>query len=71
MDCPRCKSLLTNETIKDIHASIEVDVCNSCGGTWFDKGELSRLDKIREPVILELRKIPGKNEQLRALHCPS
>jgi Zn-finger nucleic acid-binding protein len=71
MNCPRCKTLLKTDIVKDIHTEFEIDKCESCGGTWFDHGELSKVDKIIEPVFWEIRKIPGEKEQLKALHCPS
>ena len=71
MNCPRCKKPLTTETIKDVKFSVEVDKCDSCGGLWFDKGELTRLAKIIEPTTIEIRKIPNKETQLKALSCPS
>jgi Zn-finger nucleic acid-binding protein len=37
---------------------------------WFDKGELSKVDRIVEPVFFEIRHLPKKAEQLKALNCP-
>jgi len=37
--CPKC--MLTME--KKLHGDIILDVCNSCGGTWFDKNEIEKL----------------------------
>ncbi len=36
-----------------------------------EKGELTRLAKIIEPTLLEIRKIPNQKTQLKALSCPS
>lgn len=71
MNCPRCKSSLQEETIKDINVSIQVDCCIDCGGKWFDKGELAKVEGLIEPTILEIRKIPNKTDQLTPLQCPS
>lgn len=71
MNCPRCKTPLNKENVKEFKVSFEVDNCHSCGGTWFDKGELSHLDKIKEPTYFEIKKIPNKKDQLKALSCPS
>ncbi len=71
MHCPRCETLLKEETIKDVSSSIQVDSCPSCGGTWFDKGELQQIDKIVELSIIEIRKIPDKQSQFKKLACPS
>lgn len=71
MNCPRCKTTLSKEAINDVNISFEVDVCKSCGGIWFDEGELSQIEKIIEPTTLEIRHIPNKDEQFKSLQCPS
>jgi Zn-finger nucleic acid-binding protein len=71
MDCPRCKTQLSVENLKDVKVSFDIDTCANCGGTWFDKGELDKIDQVMEPTFLEIRKIPRKSEQLEALYCPS
>ncbi|MCG8583057.1 MAG: zf-TFIIB domain-containing protein [Bacteroidales bacterium] len=71
MNCPRCKSELATEKVIDFNASFEVDSCTSCGGIWFDKDELTQIDKVIEPTFLEIRKIPGKKTQKETLSCPS
>lgn len=71
MNCPRCKTQLNEKAIKDINASFEVEYCNSCGGAWFDDGELSLVDKVSEPTFFEVKRIPGRKDQFEALSCPS
>ena len=71
MNCPRCLTTLSINKIKDINTSIEVDECQQCGGTWFDKNELSQIDTIIEPTLIEIRKIPNKKEQYQKMRCPS
>ena len=71
MDCPRCKTQLKVNTVTDVKLSFEADTCPNCGGIWFDKNELFKIDKIIEPTFLEIRKIPKKSEQLATLYCPS
>jgi Zn-finger nucleic acid-binding protein len=44
MDCPRCKSSLTARN----REGIEIDICEKCGGIWFDKGELGKLVKLEQ-----------------------
>lgn len=51
--CPRCKSALTAVSA----GALELDVCRSCEGVWFDKDELSRALKSPES---------GQAEGLRA-----
>jgi Zn-finger nucleic acid-binding protein len=42
MDCPKCRSTeLTQKRVAD--ADVTIDTCPSCGGVWFDRGELERL----------------------------
>jgi len=71
MDCPRCNTPLKHENVNEFKVTFEVDTCHKCGGTWFDNGELSHLDKIIEPTYFEIRKIPKQKEQLKALSCPA
>jgi Zn-finger nucleic acid-binding protein len=51
--------------------SISVQTCLNCGGAWFESGELSKIDKIVEPTMLEIHHLPSEEEQLKALFCPS
>ncbi|WP_289054712.1 zf-TFIIB domain-containing protein [Carboxylicivirga marina] len=70
MNCPRCKTVLKADKIKDFKARFEVDYCASCGGTWFDKNELSQIEHVIEPTLLEIRKVPTKTKQQEPLCCP-
>lgn len=70
MNCPRCKTALNKKTIVERKEEIELDVCPSCDGIWFDPGELNSLDHITEPVLIEFRDIPSAYDQLTALFCP-
>ncbi len=41
LKCPRCQGTLTEEVLD----GLLLDVCHSCGGTWYDKTELeARLE---------------------------
>lgn len=71
MNCPRCETVLQTQTIKELHQTIEVDSCLNCGGTWLDKDEISPLESVIEPVLLERRKIDSQIDQLIGLYCPS
>ena len=42
MKCPFCSGYLRQVRTK----SAVVDVCHSCGGIWFDDGELARFAKV-------------------------
>lgn len=70
MDCPRCKLPLTKHAINEGDFMVIVDQCEQCGGMWFDKGEMQRIEMIIEPTVLEIRHIPNKDEQLQVLNCP-
>ena len=39
MRCPRCGGALRERK----QGSVVIDVCDDCGGTWLDKGELELL----------------------------
>ncbi len=71
MDCPRCKTSLSSDNLRDMKITLELDNCPNCGGTWFDKGELQKLDKVIEPTFLEIRKIPDQEQQMEIMYCPS
>jgi Zn-finger nucleic acid-binding protein len=40
MKCPKCHAETKNFRTQD---SQQVNFCQGCGGTWFDKGELSKM----------------------------
>ncbi len=71
MNCPRCNIELTNKTILDFKYFLNIDYCNSCGGIWLEKKELTRLEKTIEPVFYEIRNLPDEEEQLEILYCPA
>lgn len=69
--CPRCQTALEIDTIRERSGMIEVDRCPKCTGIWFDKGELQQVEKITEPVLFEIRRLPNEEEQLEIMDCPS
>lgn len=44
MKCPRCNVDLKPSDVGEYGFTI-IDVCPKCGGAWFDKGEVDRLDE--------------------------
>lgn len=52
MECPACQ----NQLKKEMHENTELDVCNKCGGVFFDNFELEKFDNIDEPTgsLLEI-----------------
>ena len=69
MDCPKCVGRLQKKTVnvkfysdkkgsepKSISKDLELDQCFSCGGVWFDQGELDQymsdqLFDINSPLL--------------------
>ena len=45
--CPKCHVSMNTET----HPDVELDVCPSCEGTYFDKGELDILITARNHTV--------------------
>ncbi|HUQ32602.1 MAG TPA: zf-TFIIB domain-containing protein [Pyrinomonadaceae bacterium] len=39
--CPKCDGTLEGVIVE----SVEINVCNTCGGAWLDAGELEQLSK--------------------------
>lgn len=75
MNCPRCDTPLVKEKIEKYYPNIptkniEVDVCSSCTGIWFDRGELEKINHIVDPTYIEIRKIPSRDDQNISLKCP-
>jgi Zn-finger nucleic acid-binding protein len=71
MDCPVCANVLTTITA----GRITVDACKGgCGGIWFDRYELMRVDETDESVgegLLEIERDPNlKVELSKRLNCP-
>ncbi len=53
MNCPHCNSKLE----KSCYEGITTDVCNSCGGTWLDYGELGTIIDRRQETFSEEERI--------------
>lgn len=71
MNCPVCSNLLMRMEA----GRITVDVCEGgCGGIWFDRYELMRVDESDESAgesLLETARDPDLEINLaRRLHCP-
>lgn len=72
MNCPAC-----SRELKTIQAtpSISVDVCSTgCGGMWFDRNELSKLDEKTElqsaAVLRTMRNAEVVLDYARERRCP-
>ena len=71
MQCPVCKKNLEAVTVEDI----TVDVCqNGCGGIWFDRFELQKVDEPHESAGEKLLNAQKQTEmgsdRGTQLHCP-
>ena len=74
MNCPACGNELVQITVGDI----TVDACrNGCGGLWFDRFELEKVDESHETAgaeLLEITRKPGvttdPGERLECPRCP-
>lgn len=77
MNCPVDQSPLTRKIYED---AIEIDLCDTCGGVWLDKGELEKIQDIRvNDYSEELKMIPdyvgksillAKSKNASPVHCP-
>ena len=55
MKCPACNTTMEEVTVE----GITVDVCKQgCGGIWFDRFELQKVDEMHESageILLQMR----------------
>ncbi len=72
MICPTCNGNLSEVTIEEI----KLDVCkDGCGGIWFDKFELHKMDEPHEFTdanLLDLLSVESKtdHDQTKRHNCP-
>lgn len=78
LDCPRCLSKLGQglPAQTETYSSADPDMkqawsCEACGGHFLDPASFRDVETTTVPKLLELRRIPGNEEQLQALSCPS
>ena len=71
LDCPRCEIELVTETKVEPKQSLEYHSCSLCEGIWVSKEVLNYLERIQEPVAIEILDIDKKLDQLIGLDCPS
>ena len=65
MICPRCRS----EPIVVETEGVELDWCPSCGGVWFDAGEIEVLLACERPIEAVLGPAPAGAPEPK-LRCP-
>lgn len=61
--CPHCQKLMNEVNIGSEKESLLIDVCNSCGLTWFDAKELEEIATHSPPQPESPAKSPGKQEK--------
>jgi len=72
MNCPACNNTLSQVTIENI----QLDVCKGgCGGIWFDRFELQKMDEPHEYTEEHLLDVLSeesrqKTDKSKRLHCP-
>ena len=71
--CPRCTDALLTEID---YAHEKVDVCDGCGGIYFDVGEMRQLNQLVDDFFdvklneLEIANVPGHERDFTPA-CPS
>ena len=69
--CPRCPSKLLEPARE---SGMEIDACKSCGGLWFDAGQLAQAMKIHDPELAPSGAVAdslGTKLEESSLGCPS
>jgi len=68
IDCPRCKAPMKAEYVQKLGPDVRIDVCEKCGGSWFDRGELAQTINSR-PIANKLTEAPIKGT-MSPIACP-
>lgn len=77
MICPRCKTRGEISYLKKANLdNIQVDICEKCGGIWFDKDELGQATKVTQEEIQKLESLLENTQQIEKfedveLNCPT
>ena len=68
ISCPRCTVELEPERVEVLGPDVWVDVCPGCGGSWYDRGEVSKVIKDRrlQARLVEFPDVGRASE----LSCP-
>lgn len=71
LNCPRDATRLTRLRV----GGVDTDVCESCGGLWFDRLELARfedpINAFGDALVAHLSQFPATLiDHSRRLHCP-
>lgn len=55
MKCPVCKTVELKPSDLGEYGFVIIDTCPSCGGSWFDRGELDKLD---DSTVVDAENLP-------------
>ena len=69
MKCPICENVDLRATDFGEYGFVIIDICQNCQGSWFDKGELDRLD---DSVWTNVEKVEWHNisPDHKNIKCP-
>jgi Zn-finger nucleic acid-binding protein len=67
MNCPRCDKVLTEVQTEE---GVRAEQCPKCQGHWIDGADLRVLESTVDPRLIEWRRLPSKELQVRELACP-
>ncbi len=68
IDCPRCRTPMKAEYVQKLGPDVRIDVCETCGGSWFDRGELAQTINSR-PIAEKLTEPPIRGT-MSPIACP-
>lgn len=68
IDCPRCDKAMKAEYVQKLGPDVRIDVCEKCGGSWYDRGELAQTIKDRR-IADRLAEDPIRGT-MSSISCP-
>lgn len=66
MKCIKCEGTMALVRVDEV----EVDQCDSCGGIWFDSGELAKIVGARDVEALRTKAQAPKESDHKRASCP-
>ncbi len=71
MKCPRCEnSVMKPDNIRDTAITYNSMSCSNCGGFWISNQELKEIEMASEASLIEIRRIPDHEAQMKPMQCP-
>ncbi|MBJ95704.1 MAG: hypothetical protein CMP23_14685 [Rickettsiales bacterium] len=65
MSCPRCKTTM-NQILYAPPNQLTLDRCETCGGMWFDRGEVPQLHRLSAQLEDPRSRFSGLTRNLKA-----